>query len=148
MYKIITITLLAVAFTLAVPTLSQLNQENVIPDNSLNPDRAPEWLSQNIQEPVKTPDGLDITIWDTLLAPYPIALHRGMSCVDDSGYFYAIGGQSPVTNAVYRYSLRTNTWTALPPLPESSSNQTACFWKDDGAGTDSSCVFVIAPFVP
>ena len=77
---------------------------------------------------------LDIATWDTLKAPYPVsAIYCGMSCVDDSGYLYAIGGQSPITANVYRYHMRTDSWVALPSMPGVNANQTAACHPSPGA---------------
>jgi N-acetylneuraminic acid mutarotase len=145
MSKFFTILSLA-AIAFAAPQ-SNLNFE--VNNNLLDPDKPPAGLLMTTQElrPIN-PNEIDIAIWDTLRTPYPISsIFCGMNCVDDSGYLYGIGGQSPVTESVYRYNMRTNTWTALPPMPRANVNQTAVWWTDtDGSATDSSGIFVLGRY--
>lgn len=138
-----------ISLAVSVFAIPQPNFNHEVNNNLLNPDKPPTIFLTARQElnPTKLNE-LDLAIWDTLRTSYPIKnIFCGMNCVDDSGYLYGIGGQSPVTESVYRYHMRTNTWTALPPMPRANVNQTAVWWTDsDGSVIDSSCILVLGRY--
>ena len=71
----------------------------------------------------------------------------GMSCVDDSGYLYGLGGRYPDVATCNRYDITTNTWTPIASMPGTNSNQYAVFWKDNTPGTvDSTCILVLGRY--